>query len=412
MRLIPASSRAPLLVLTAILALAGCQNATPSLQPPTATPTGDPRPAAEIYAEIRTQVIALRGLQPTKAVEPVALEEAQLRANLTAEFDRENSADELKLAEDLLITLGLLPAGTDLRTTMLDFQTGQVAGYYSPDKDELFVVNRSGGLGASERVTYAHEFTHQLQDQAIDLNSLGLDSTDQGDRALAHLALVEGDAVAIQSQWMLANLTPEQLGQLLGSSLDPKALEALQKAPPYIRETAIFPYQDGLAFVNASVSSGGYEALEAVYDDPPASTEQILHPGKYQAGEAPASVSIPDGMASALGPGWTVAGQDTLGELILRIWLSLGGVARAEANAATAGWGGDRLALLRGPNGAVAVGMITTWDTAADAAEFLAAASTAVGALRPAGSVASDGLRTVLVAVGDRSADVLAALGD
>jgi hypothetical protein len=56
--------------------------------------------------------------------------------------------------------------------------------------------------------------------------------------------------------------------------------------------------------------------------------------------------------------------------------------------------------------------MITTWDTAADAAEFVAAASTAVGALRPAGSVASDGLRTVLVAVGDRSADVLAALGD
>ncbi len=34
---------------------------------------------------------------------------------------------------------------------MLDFQTGQVAGYYSPDKDELFVVSRSGGARARRR---------------------------------------------------------------------------------------------------------------------------------------------------------------------------------------------------------------------------------------------------------------------
>jgi hypothetical protein len=68
--------------------------------------------------------------------------------------------------------------------------------------------------------------------------------------------------------------------------------------------------------------------------------------------------------------------------------------------------------MLRGPNGAVTVGMITTWDTAADAAEFLAAATTAVGAQSPPGVAASDGLRTVLVTVGDRAADVIAALRD
>ncbi len=412
MRSTPASRRVPQIAVAALLVAAGCQNAVPTASPPPATPTGDPRPAAEIYAGIRTQVIALRGLEPTKAVEPVALDAADLRAALSAEFDRENTPDELRLAEDLLITFGLLPAGTSIRTTMLDFQTGQVAGYYSPDKDELFVVSRSGGLGPTELVTYAHEFTHQLQDQAIDLNSLGLDSIDQSDRQLAHLALVEGDAVSIQSQWMLTNLTPEQLGQLIGSSLDPKALEALQNAPPYIRETAIFPYQDGLAFVTASTATDGYEALEAVYDAPPSSTEQILHPEKYLVREEPTSVTIPDRVKTALGAGWTVAGQDTLGELVLRIWLSLGRVPRAEAIAAAAGWGGDRLVMLRGPNGAVAVGMITTWDTAADATEFQAAATSAVGAQRPAGVVASDGLRTVLVAVGDRSGDVLAALGD
>ncbi len=116
-------------------------------------------------------------------------------------------------------------------------------------------------------------------------------------------------------------------------------------------------------------------------------------------------------VAAALGSGWAAAGQDTLGELILRIWLSEGGVPRAEAPAATAGWGGDRLLILRGPDGAVGIGMITTWDTAADAAEFATAATAAAAARTPAGVVASDGLRTVYIAMGDRAKDILVALG-
>lgn len=409
----------------ALLTLAGCgtvspsggptagPSAAPSIGPPTAAaPTATPRPAAEVYGEIRAAVEAIRGLQPTKAVEPVSLDEAQLRANLTGDFDRENTAAELALAEDLLITLGLLPTGSSIRTIMLDFQTGQVAGYYSPDKDELFVVSRSGGLGPAEMVTYAHEFTHQLQDQRFDLAKLGLDAADQSDRQLAHLALVEGDAVSVQSSWMTANLTPQQLGELLGASLDPKALEALQKAPPFVRETALFPYEAGLGFVAQLLGSTGYPGIDAAFADPPASTEQILHPEKYAAGEAPVAVSIPSGVAAALGSGWAVAGQDTLGELILRIWLTEGGVTRAEATAATAGWAGDRLVILRGPDGAVGVGLITTWDTAADAAEFATAATAAAAARTPAGLVASDGPRTVMVAMGDRAAEILVPLGD
>ncbi len=294
---------------------------------------------------------------------------------------------------------------------MLDFQTGQVAGYYSPDKDELFVVSRTGGLGPAEMVTYAHEFTHQLQDQRFDLAKLGLDAADQSDRQLAHLALVEGDAVTVQSGWMTTNLTPQQLGELLGASLDPKALEALQNAPPFVRETALFPYERGLAFASTLVAGGGYAAVDAAFAEPPDSTEQVLHPDKYEAREAPDSVAIPGAIGAALGTGWAAAGQDTLGELVLGIWLNQGGVPRAEANAAAAGWGGDRLVILRGPGGAVGVGMITTWDTEADAAEFATAATMAAAARTPAGVVASDGLRTVVVAMGDRAADILAALG-
>lgn len=418
------ATRLSSLALTAAL-LAGCGTVTPSTSvPPPATtsapspapsasqaPIPSSRPAAEVYAEIRAAVEAIRGLQPRKAVEPVSLDETQLTANLAADFDRENTPAELRLSEDLLITLGLLPPGSNLRTIMLDFQSGQVAGYYSPDKDQLFVVNRSGQLDGAQIVTYAHEFTHQLDDQVLGLDKLGLDVADQSDRQLARLALVEGDATSIQTTYMTTNLTPQQLGEVLAASMDPEALEALQNAPPFVRETALFPYERGLAFVTTLLAQGsGYAAVDAAFKDPPGSTEQILHPEKYAQREEPIAVTVPD-VAKALGTGWAAAGQDTLGELLLSIWLTQGGVPRVEAQTAAAGWGGDRLVILRGPDRAVGVGIVTTWDTAADAAEFLAAASTAVEARDPDGVVAPDGARGVLVAVGARAADILAALG-
>lgn len=417
-----AGPRWPSLLLAASLVIAACDATVPTAPPPTASPTPAPspagspgpttapRPPAEVYAEIREQVEAIRGLQPTKAVEPVTLDEAQLRTNITAEFDRENTPAELALAEDMLITLGLLPDGADLREIMLDFQTGQVAGYYSPDRDELYVVSRSGGLGPAETVTYAHEFTHQLQDQNVDLGGLGLDAADQSDRQVARLSLVEGDAVSVQLSWMLGNLTPEQMGELLASALDPKALEALNRAPAFVRETALFPYEQGQVFVTALLAQDGYDTVDAAYAAPPDSTEQVLHPEKFLAREAPTAVAIPATVAAAMGPGWSAAGQDTLGELILGIWLRAGGVARADSLIATAGWGGDRAVILRGPDGAVAVGFVSTWDSVSDAAEFQAQATLASAAIDPGGVVVSDGIRTVVVALGDDAAALAAAL--
>lgn len=373
---------APAAALAMIVAACGTADPSPSGTPIATSamtgPTGSARPAAEIYAEVRDAVVAIRGLQPTAAVDPVTIDEAELRENFEAEFDRTYTQAQLQDTEDLLITLGLLPPGASLRGITLDFQTGQIAGYYSPEEDELFVVSRSGGVGALERATYAHEFTHQLQDQRIDLDALGLDASDQSDRALARLAVVEGDAVSVQAAWMTEHLDARELGEVLAAALDPQALEALQRAPAYLRDTATFPYEDGFAFVSRILAGGGYEALNAVYEDPPDSTEQVLHPDLYLSRQPPIAVELPAGLALDLGAGWGQAAQDTLGELILRIWLREGGVTVAGARAASAGWGGDRVVLLRGPDGAIAVGLVSEWDTAADAREFADAASSAI----------------------------------
>lgn len=356
----------------------------------TTEPTTSARPTAEIYAQIRTAVEQIRGLQPTAAVEPVTIDEGQLRSNLEAEFDSTYTPAQLKDTEDLLSALGLIPKGSSLRKLTLDMQAGQVAGYYSPKDDQLFVVNRTGVIGPVDEATYAHEFTHQLQDQHFDLDKLGLDAIDQSDRSLGRLGLVEGDATSAQSTWITTNLDAAELGELLAASLDPAALAALNSAPAYLRDTALFEYQDGLGFVSSLMLSGGYPAVDAAFADPPASTEQVLHPDKYAAHEQPIVVQLPSAVPAALGTGWAEVGRDTLGELVLRIWLTEGGVPLENARVAAAGWGGDRLALYRGPAGATALLLRTAWDTPGDAEAFAGWARSAVAKLMPGGAVTSE----------------------
>jgi hypothetical protein len=407
-----APTRRVLAMLTAAL-IAGCGTSGPTSDPtagpttssPAATAVPSPslesaRPAVEIYAEIRTAVEAIRGLSPTAAVEPVLIDEAQLRTNLAAEFDAAQTPQQLADTEAMLEALGLLPKGASLRQLTLDFQAGQVAGYYSPEKDQLFVVQRTEGVGAVAESTYAHEFTHQLQDQHVDLEALGTAVADQSDRSLARLALVEGDATSVQATWMTANLNAKEMGEILAASLDPAAVAALQNAPAFLRDTSIFPYQEGFAFVSGLLAKGQYAAVDAAFADPPDSTEQILHPEKYATREDPIKVAIRGDLAKAVGPGWSLATQDTLGELLLRIWLAEGGVPPGTARAAAAGWGGDRAVLLRGPGGATCVGLATVWDSAAEATEFLAAVhSITVSAAGP-GAIVQLGTRPTAVYLG------------
>ena len=387
-----------------------------------------PSPAASqsgadeaVYAAIRDQVEGIRNLQPTADVGPVTIDETQLRENLEAEIDAELTPEILSVSNDLLTTLGLIPEGSSLRELSLELLAGQVAGYYDPESDELFVVSRTGQtIGPVERLTYAHEFTHQLQDQNFDLDSFDTTSIDQSDRALAQTALIEGDASFVQTLWLFqANFTPDEINEVLAAAQDPEAMAALEDAPLYLRDTSLFPYEGGALFAQAL--SAQPDGIDAAFDDPPTSTEQVIHAEKYIDREVPVEVRIGAGIADRLGAGWTEAGRDTLGELILRIWLEEHGLGQPRtglfdppsrvAQEAAAGWGGDRLVLLRHDDGSVAVALSTTWDTAADAAEFADAAERALADPGFGGELFHRaGSRDVLLAMGDKAGAVLAAL--
>ncbi|MEZ0239622.1 MAG: hypothetical protein ACAH65_02385 [Chloroflexota bacterium] len=383
----------------------------PTAAPATASP-GTGGSVDPVYGLIAAQVEQIRGLRATADITPVVIDQATLRQNLEADFNEANPAEAVEASERILKALGLLPPDGSLRDEVIDLQAGQVIGYYSPERDELFVVSSAGGVGPTQRATYAHEYTHQLQDQNFGLDKLGFDATDQGDRSLGRLALVEGDAVTAQTRWMQANLSANDLGQIVADAADPAVLEALQKAPAILRETAFFPYQEGAILASALMVRSGYQGVDAAYADPPDSTEQVLHPEKYLDRDPPAPVVVPADLPTKLGAGWSAGGADTIGELQLRIWLHEGGVPSTVASRAAAGWGGDRLMLLDGPAGATAIALITEWDTPADADEFAAAARSAIGGLNLSGLVSQAGRPTqVRVAIGAQGAEVLAALG-
>jgi hypothetical protein len=253
-----------------------------------------------------------------------------------------------------------------------------VAGFYDDDLGKMFVVSRSGGVGAAEQVTYAHEYTHALQDQNFTVFKDQKDVKDQSDWFLARQAIFEGDATVVMSYWALANLTPAELAEYAAAGNDPATQALLAKLPPIMTETLTYPYTTGAFYVQSAQLAGGWSAVDDFYARMPESTEQILHPEKYAAKEGPVDVGLPTDIAARLGSGWTVSLTDSFGELQDGIWLRVSGVPKADADAAAAGWGGDRLAVIEGPDGAWAVAIKTAWDTTADAAEFETAATTAL----------------------------------
>ncbi|MEI7744948.1 MAG: hypothetical protein WCK58_14515, partial [Chloroflexota bacterium] len=349
--------------------------------------TMDPAGAdATTYDEIEHQVEELRALNATAPVARGVFDQAGLCAYLRTSFATDNPDALVAATETLYKRMLLLPATASLKDLYLALLTSQVAGLYDNKTRTMYVVSSSGNLGPTEEITYAHEFTHALQDQHFDLKKLMGDATDQSDRSMARSTLVEGDATLLMSLWAQAHLTPAELGQIAGS-VDPASTALLESMPAILKDPLLFPYTSGLNVAMGAFTTGGFGGVDAMFSAPPESTEQVMHPEKLASREAPVIVSFPSDLATRLGAGWKVSMQDTFGELLLGIILREGGATAPED--AAAGWGGDRVALLEGSGGKVAVVMDASWDTAADADQYAAALEPMVARLTAAGQSAA-----------------------
>lgn len=352
--------RASALVLLAGLALA-------SLAVAQALVTPELRAEA---ARLLGELAAIRGLPPPGLPPPLVIQSREERHRfVVSEYGRKFSPARLDAERRALVAWGLAPADFDLAAFYADLYAEQAAAYYDPSAKRMILANWL--TPEMRRDALTHELVHALQDRLVDLDRFLAGRPGHADESVARQALVEGEAVALTHELCL-----RREGRDLTSLPDVAALQrairasatgpVLARAPRYVRTMLTFPYASGLGFVHVFRQRRAWAALSTVYQDPPRSSAQILHPERYlDRREDPVAVTLPD-LAALLPPGATKVIENELGEI------GLGEVLRQfSGDAADApGWRGDRYALWNVTAGNSLLVAVTAWDGDDAAAAF------------------------------------------
>jgi hypothetical protein len=309
----------------------------------------------------------LRELSILKAVKSGAQSRADIERMIIKNLDADTTPAEMHAAEMLLRAFGLAPRDFAYRSFLVKLLTEQVAGYYDPKAQQFYLADWIELDG--QKPVMAHELTHALQDQHFNLKRFEKWPKGDSDAELAAHALIEGDATLAMTIYMSKNpLVALAFIKSLGAQ--ELASEQFRQAPRALRESLLFPYEEGSTWATQLYKRGGWEMVSQAFTKLPQSSEQILHADKYFAYEAPQKLALPD-FKTALGPAWKRIDYDVNGEwgcyLVLDEFLNN----QSESKQASAGWGGDRFALYEtGKPDEFFIAQITAWDTPADAREF------------------------------------------
>ncbi len=309
--------------------------------------------------EIEQDVAEIRELDLDQTIASEVISREQLGERLSE--DEDEHTVEADNADDTLLTLlGVIEPDVDLSQLLVDLHTEQVSGFYVPEEDKFYLLETEEQTAAGQ-MTIAHEYVHALQDF-----NLGLGALDEGqsdDARLAFRALVEGDAMLTMLLYAEQHITAMDLLKAI-VSVGGLEQDKLEESPAFIQEVTQFPYTSGLEFIIALYSRGGWEEVNAAFENPPQSTEQILHPSAYWEEDEPHSVSIPSFS------GWEAMDEQVFGELGLRLALATH-VGPTAAGLACEGWGGDSYVVLQNSStDANALVIKTLWDDAEEAEEF------------------------------------------
>jgi hypothetical protein len=263
--------------------------------PGSTDPEAFARPLDEILPELISFVEVTRGhtFKDTPVVEAVDDEEFERRL-LEAQAEEE---DELAVEEVADQALGIIPPGTDLVEVAREAGAAGVLGFYLPSDGELLVKGEV--ITPFVATVIVHELTHALDDQYFDLSRIDALVTRPDESAFGMLALVEGTAKWVETQYR-EQLSADERGAVeaeefqLGIEQSPLIM---QLPLPYLVKIQV-PYGNGLVLADAiaTLSPDPPAGFDAAYEDPPVTSEQVLDPGLYEAGQP--SVEVPDVAAS------------------------------------------------------------------------------------------------------------------
>lgn len=289
--------------------------------------------------EITRKLADITGWQLKRKVPAAMMTKPELDRYLNKKVSSEVKPEEIRAEQLTLRALGFVEEDFDLKQTVLEVLNEQAAAFYDTSKKRLYVMESSAGQTA----ILVHELSHALADQYFPLERFIKHAGKSDDGHMARMAVMEGQATWLMSEWQ-ASLNGQTLvgrPEMVALMSKPAAsgngdFPALDKAPLYLQETLLFPYTRGLAFQHAVIEKQGKAGFAAVFNDPPQTTAQILHPELYFSRRDAEAVELPP---VTLPKGFKALAEGNLGELDHQILLRQFKVTDWEAIAQ--GWRGS-----------------------------------------------------------------------
>ncbi|MBZ5697592.1 MAG: hypothetical protein LAN18_03500 [Acidobacteriia bacterium] len=333
-----------IIFLIAALGVAAQQAAPPVLLPPLEAESNAEflQAADEVLLEM-SKLLSLPILSPLKKS---LRSRDEIRAYLLQKMKEDKDAGKRYADQKTMEKFGLLPTDYPLEETLVKVLTEQIAGLYDPDSHEFFIADWNSL--ADERMVMSHELTHALQDQYFHIDKWTDAAKPNDDAELARDAVIEGSAIAAMLDYILQGKgSIRDLGELDPSILmgDVDSSPELAKAPKVLRDELLFPYLAGAPFTQSVLkASSGWPDFHKVFERPPVSTQQIMHPDMYLQGVVPPTIALPETMG-LLSAEWKKLDENNMGEFgLLEILGQFLSKDRATSLAAT--WSADRYAII------------------------------------------------------------------
>jgi hypothetical protein len=283
--------------------------------------------------------------------------------------------EEIRAEEMTLKKFGLLPQDFDLAKNTVELLTEQAAAFYDYSKKKLFITDSMPS--DTQEPLLAHELAHAIADQSYNLAKFIRSGRKSDDGSTARLAVMEGQATWLMSEFLARKMgqslknSPALVSMMSGMSDNAAGqFPVFENSPLYLRLTLVFPYTKGMLFQHAVFERDGQRGFAEVFLKPPVSTQQVMHPEKYFAGEKPTQPNLPD---PHLKKGYKSLVGGTLGELEHSVMLEQF-VGKARAAEIAPHWRGCAFELRENKNAARAVLLYAVeWDSEDSASRYFAA---------------------------------------